>query len=216
MRAAFGTGVRAGALPGAVIGVVYFLANHDTDLPWLRIGSILAIYGPAVGILVATLIELFVLVFDRIARLGHRLHLVFNPIIAGGLGGAIAGIAPGIVAVVVFGGYHGPFAGTGLIAFGLISGSMMIAIPAARRARAARQRARDDRAIAAAAVIATLIVCAVAAVIAPMMVDAALARARTGVAATGPVIGTVSGLIAGGIAGIYIGLVITLGRVLRR
>jgi hypothetical protein len=224
MRAAVVTGVKAGLLPSASVSAIYFALHRDVPLPWVRLVSIVALYGPGIGVLLATFVETFVLVTDRIARLGFGLRLIANPVTAGGLGGMLAGIAPGAIGVVVFGSYHGPFVGTGLIVFGLISGSVMVAVPLAIRARRARRLelgaraggARNDRrVIAAATVIATLILCVVAAVIAPIIVGSAFAEAQSGVDESVAVIGAVAGAIAGGVVGIFIGLVIALGRSLR-
>jgi hypothetical protein len=213
--AAIRTGAKAGILPSAIVFAIYFLANRDAGLPWVRVASILALYGPGVGILLATFVEVLVLATDRIAQLGYGLRAIANPVIAGGLGGILAGIAPGAVGVVVFGAYHGPFVGTGLIAFGLIAGSVMIAVPLAIRARRARGAPSDTRVIAAATVIATLILCAVAAVIAPMIVGSAFEEARGPVEDYGGVVGAAAGAVGGGIVGIFIGIVIALGRSLR-
>jgi hypothetical protein len=205
-------GFRAGALPGAAVFAIYFLAHHELPMPWVRIASILAIYGPAVGVLLALSTDLLVALFDRIARAGYGLRVLANPVTAGGLAGALSGIVPGAIGVTVFGSYHGPFVGTGLIAFALIAGSMMVAVPLALRERRARFAHGHRRAVATAAVLATLILCAVASVLAPLIVNAAFAEVRGAVAEHGLAVGAVSGLIGGGIVGVYVGLVIALGR----
>lgn len=223
LGAAIRTGVRAGLVPAAEVFAIYFVSNHALAMPWVRIASLLAVYGPAVGVLLAVLTELFVMLFDRIARAGRGLVLVANPVTAGALGGTLAGIVPGAVGVTVFGSYTGPFVGTVLIAGALITGSMLVAVPLARRARRERwprrtgaPPARDDRVIAAAAVIATLILCAVAAVIAPIIVATAFAETVRGtLEETGPVVGAIAGAVGGGIVGLFVGLVIALGRSLR-
>jgi hypothetical protein len=213
--AACASGVVAGLLPSAIVLLVYFLRNADAPLPWIRVATILAVYGPGIGVLLAGFVELFVLATDRIARIGFGLVAVFNPVTAGGLGGMLAGIAPGAVGVVVFGSYHGPFVGTGLIAFGLIAGSVMVAVPAARRARRARGIADNRRVIAAATIGATLILCAVAAVVAPVIVGSAFDEARNSVDDYGGIIGAVAGALGGTVVGVFIGIVIALARVLR-
>jgi hypothetical protein len=223
LAAAVRIGVRAGLLPAAAVFAIYFLAHHALPMPWVRIASVLAIYGPAVGVLLAVLTELLVIGLDRVARAGHGLVAVANPVTAGALAGALAGVIPGAVGVTVFGSYTGPFVGTGLIAGALITGSMLVAVPLARRARRERwpllakaPDAREGRVIAAAAGIATLILCAVAAVIAPIIVHSAFARTLSGtLAETGPTVGAIAGAIGGGIVGIFVGLVIALGRSLR-
>ncbi|MEO8702886.1 MAG: hypothetical protein ABI867_22770 [Kofleriaceae bacterium] len=212
LRAAFVTGIKAGIVPSVIVFVAYFLLNRDAGLPWVRLGSILAIYGPAIGVLLATFVELFVFVTDRIAKLGFGLWLVANPVTAGGFAGALAGIAPGAVGVVVFGAYKGPFVGTGLIAFGLIAGSVMVAVPLAIRARRARGIPDDRAMIGVATVSATLILCAAAAVIAPIIVGSAFHEVRGAVDEFGGIVGAVAGAAGGMIVGVFIGLVIALGR----
>lgn len=220
LGAAVRIGARAGLLPAIAVFAIYFLAHHARPMPWVRIASVLAIYGPAVGVLLAVFTEVFVMLLDRVARAGPGLVVIANPVTAGALGGALAGVVPGAVGVTVFGAYTGPYAGTGLIAGALIAGSMLVAVPLARRARRARwprrPGARDHRVIAAAAAIATLILCAVAAVLAPVIVHSAFARTLGGsLAETGPIAGAIAGAIGGGVVGIFVGLVIAIGRSLR-
>lgn len=219
LGAAIRTGLIAGFLPSAGVGIVYFLQNNDMPMPWLKIASILAVYGPAVGILLAVLVETLVMIFDRIARLGFGLVAIANPVTAGALGGALAGIAPGAVGVTVFGAYHGPFVGTPSIACSLIAGAVMIAVPLARRARMARAPKADSnkRAIAMANILATLILCATAALLAPIIVDSAFREAQGAIDDYGgAIIGAVAGMLGGCVVGVYIGLVVAFGRVLHR
>lgn len=218
LAAAARAGVRAGLLPAAVVFALYFAAHRHLPLPWAKIASVLAAYGPAVGVSLAVLTELFVMLFDRAARGRRWLAPIANPVTAGALGGALAGIAPGAIGVTVFGSYRGPYAGTALIAGALIAGSMLVAVPLARRARRERwpHLAHDHRVIATAAALATLILCAVAAVIAPILVHDAFARTLHGtLAETGPTAGALCGAIGGAIVGLFAGLVIALGRSLR-
>jgi hypothetical protein len=211
LRAAFGTGAKAGILPTTIVFAIYFLAHRDdADLPWLRIASIAAVYGPLVGISLAVSVEALVMITERIARLGYGLGWVANPVSAGGLAGVISGLAPGAVGVLVFGSYHGPFLGTGLIAFSLISGAGLISVPLAIRARRARQAPDDFRVIAAASVVATLIVCAIALVAAPVIVQSAFAQAQGAVGEYGGIVGALAGASGGAVVGVYIGLVIAL------
>jgi hypothetical protein len=208
LGAAVRTGIVAGFVPAAGVGLVYFLLNRDQDLPWLKIASILVVYGPAVGVMLAVLVEALVMMFDRIARVGFGLVAIANPITAGALGGSLAGIAPGAVGVMVFGAYHGPFVGTPSIACALIAGSVMIAVPLARRARPPRVHAK--RALAAATAIATLILCGVAAIVAPMIVDGAFQEAQGALDDYGAIVGAVAGALGGCVVGLYIGLVIAV------
>jgi hypothetical protein len=221
LAAAVRTGVRAGLLPAAAVFAIYFVANRHLAMPWAKIASILAVYGPAVGVSLSVLAELLVMAFDRAARAHRGLAAIANPVTAGALAGALAGIVPGAVGVTVFGSFRGPFAGTGLIAGALIAGCMLVAVPIARRARRARwpglataaaTATRDRRALAAATAIATLILCAIAAVVAPLLVHGAFARTLGTLAETGPTVGAITGIICGGIVGVFVGLVIALGR----
>lgn len=212
IAAAFGNGVVAGLLPSTIVLVVYFLQHRDAPLPWLKIASILALYGPGVGVLLAVLCEALVMITDRIARAGYGLVALANPVVACALAGLLAGIAPGAIGVVVFGSYHGPFVGTGLIAFGLIGGAMLVALPLAARARRYRGAPRNARMIAMATLIATLTLCAVAAVVAPVIVGSAFAEARHSVEEHGALVGAVAGAAGGGVVGVFIGLVIAISR----
>lgn len=212
IRAAIGNGVLAGLIPSAIVLLVYFLDNRDAPLPWVRIASILAVYGSGIGVSLAVLVEVFTMITDRIARVGYGLQLIANPITASTLAGILAGIAPGAIGVIVFGSYHGPFVGTGLIAFGLIAGSTMVAIPAAIRARRARGVAANPGAIATSAVFATLILVAVAAVVAPVIVGGAFIEAQSNVEEHGGIVGAVAGALGGGVIGVFIGISITFGR----
>lgn len=202
----------AGLLPSAIVLAIYFYEHHDAPLPWVRIASILAVYGPGVGVLLAVFSEALVMTSDRVARPGYGLVAIFNPIVGCTIAGVFAGIAPGAIGVIVFGSYHGPFVGTGLIAFGLISGAMMVAVPLAMRARQVRGAPRNRIVIAASTVIATAILCGVAAVIAPAIVGGAFAEARSSVAEHGGIVGAVAGAIGGGVVGVFIGIVIVFGR----
>ncbi len=215
LAAAVGNGILAGLLPSAIVLAIYFFDHGEADLPWVRIASILALYGPAVGVLLAVCCEALTMVTDRIARAGFGLVALANPISACTLGGVLAGIAPGAVGVVVFGSYRGPFVGTGLIAFGLIGGAVLVAVPLAVRARRIREAPRNMLVIGAATVIATLILCAVAAVVAPVIVGSAFAEARNSVEEHGGLVGAVAGAVAGGVVGVFIGIVIAVGRSLR-
>jgi len=216
LAAAFGNGVVAGLLPSAIVLVVYFVQHRDADLPWIRIASILAIYGPAVGVLLAVACEALTMATDRIARAGFGLVAIANPVTACTLGGVLAGIAPGAIGVLVFGSYRGPFVGTGLIAFGLIAGAVLVALPLAARARQVRGAPRNRLVIGAATLIATAILCAVAAVVAPVIVGGAFAEARNGIDDYGGLVGGVAGALGGGVVGVFIGIVIAVGRSLAR
>lgn len=212
LTAAFGNGILAGLLPSAIVLAVYFFSHRDAPLPWMKIASILAVYGPGVGVLLAVFSEALLMLADRIARLGYGLVIVFNPIVACTLAGVLAGIAPGAIGVLVFGSYHGPFVGTGLIAFGLIGGAVMVAVPLAIRARHHRGAPRNTAVIAVATVIATLILCAVSAVVAPVIVGSAFAEARNSIDEYGGIVGGVAGAIGGGVCGVFIGIVIVFSR----
>jgi hypothetical protein len=89
----------------------------------------------------------------------------------------------------------------------------MVAVPVARRAR--RVKGDDPLAIAAATLIATLILCAAAVVVTPLLVDSSFDQIRGALEEDGPVVGAVAGAAAGAIVGLYIGIVVAIGRVLR-
>jgi hypothetical protein len=205
-------GIRAGLVPSAIVFLIYLVRNRDAPLPWATIGSLLAVYGPVIGVLLATLIELFVVGADAICRVWIGFVLIANPVTAGGLAGALAGIAPGAVGVMVFGSYHGPFVGTGLIAFGLVAGAVLVAAPLARRARRARGLRDNKRVIAAATLIAMVMLSGAAAVVAPVIVGTAFVEARGAMENHEGIVGAVSGALGGGVVGVFIGLVIVLGR----
>jgi len=213
--AAIRIGIRAGFVPMVIVFAAYYALNHEAPLPWLKIALLAAVYGPMVGVMLAVNVQVLVLIFDRVAALGHGMRFVANPIAAGGLGGVLAGILPGSIGVTVFGSYRGPFVGTVLIAFALISGSGLIAIPLARTARRARGAPDDPRAIRTAALVSTLILCALAVVIAPVIVDAAFRQVNGFVQEHGATVGAIAGAVGGGVVGIYVGLVIAIGRGIR-
>src|SRR5204863_9814940 len=113
------------------------------------------------------------------ARGQRALVVVAKPFTAGMLAGAIGGIVPGAVGVSGLGAYHSPFLGTLPIALALIGGTTILIVPLTLRARRARHpKARGDRwRVALATVIATVIVAALAVVVAPILVDVAFKRA---------------------------------------
>jgi hypothetical protein len=212
---AFSIGIKAGVVPSAIVFVIYFARNYYEPLPWVTVASLLAVYGPVVGILLATSVQMALIATDRIARVGYGLWLIANPITGGAFAGLVAGIAPGAVGVMVFGSYAGPFVGTGLIAFGMIGGCVMVAAPLAleaRRARCGRKSSNDVRVIAAATIVATLILCAVAAVVAPVIVGSAFAEARGAMENHTGLVGAVAGALGGCVVGTFIGITIALGR----
>lgn len=215
LGAAIRIGIRAGFWPTAIVFAAYYALNHATPLPWLKLALLAAVYGPMVGVMLAVNVQLLVLIFDRIAATGHGLRFVANPVTAGGLGGVLAGILPGSIGVTVFGSYRGPFVGTVLIAFALIAGSGLIAIPLARGARRGRGAPDDAAAIRTAALVSTLILCALAIVIAPVIVDTAFRQVNGFVQQYGATVGAIAGAVGGGVVGVYVGLVIAIGRRIR-
>ncbi len=215
LGAAVWTGIKAGTLPAAAVGAIYYLANRDQPMPWQRIALVLAAFGPITGVSLALAIEGLVMLCDAFAALWRPLGWIANPVTAGVVGGGLAGIGPGAIGVSVFGSYHGPFVGTGLLSAAVITGALMTAVPLARRARRLRWQRDNDRVIAFATLFATLILCAVAAVIAPVIVEVAFVEIRGAVEEFGVAVGAVVGAFGGAVAGFYIGLVIALGRSLR-
>ncbi len=214
LGAALRSGVRAGVGPGVFVFVAYYLAHRELDMPWLKIATVLALYAPGVGITLALTVEALVMVVEQIVARVRWLVPVANSVVAAGLAGAICGVLPGAIGVVVFGGYRGPFVGTALIATSLMSGALLVAVPAARRARrhTQKQTAHDTRAVVVATLVATLILGAVAAVIAPLLVDGAFVRVAGEIDRHGATVGAVVGAMGGTILGLYIGLVIALAR----
>jgi hypothetical protein len=209
LRAAAGSGLIAGVVPGLVVGAVYFAQHHDVDLPWIWLATMLAAYAPGSAVLLAVAIELMTMACDRLPG-----GAVFNPLTAGGVGGALGSIVPGAIGVATFGSYRGPFVGTALIAIGLVGSSLLIAVPAARRARQARKLPARTRSLVVAAVAATAIIAVVAAVIAPIIVATSFAQAHMIDAQGQPLVavGAAVGAVSGAIVGLYIGLVVALAR----
>lgn len=183
LAAATWSGVRGGLIPGAYAFAVYFLAHRDVAMPWLQIASVLALYAPGVATSLAILVELAVIAGDALRARVPWLGAIANAPLAVGLAGALAGIAPGAVGVVVFGGYRGPFAGTWLVASAL-----------------------------SAAAIATALLGAVALVVAPLLVAGAFAGVAGEVDRHGALVGGVVGALGGGVLGIYIGVTVALAR----
>ena len=213
LAAALRSGFLAGFLPGGLVFTLYYLAHRDLDMPWGKIALVLALYAPGVGITLAVAVEGLVMIAEAIVARVRWLVPIANSIVAAGIAGAICGILPGSIGVVVFGGYRGPFVGTTLIAVAQVGGALLVAVPSARRARRhSRGTTRNAGAVAAATLIATLVVGVVAAVVAPLLVT----RAFTGIAgeldAHGATVGAVIGAMGGAILGLYVGLVIALAR----
>lgn len=231
IKQAIRTGAIAGAVPGAITFIDYFVENRGLDLPWFTLGTEVMCIAIAAGMFLAGAVQAAILGFDRIARIHRALVVIANPIVAGMLAGAIGGILPGSVAVSVLGAYHSPFLGTVPIALALIGGTTILIVPLTLRARRARHpKARGDRArVAIATMVATLVVGALAAVIAPIMVDVAFNRASPGGPMAGWVyrsaelpptvtratIGAIGGSIGGLVLGLYVGIAVAIGRWLR-
>jgi hypothetical protein len=209
----WGACVRGGALaatvPALLVYGLYMALNYaDWDMPWFEIGTRVAVFAPFAGISLALFVELAIVAFDRIGRLFWPAKLVANPITAGTLAGALAGIAPGAIGVTVFGSYHGPFVGTASLACACIAGALLVVVPIARRCGA--------RALVLGFAFATLLLCAIATIVAPLVVDSAFAEIRDELRTNGPVVGASCGVIGGGIMGCYVGLVIAIGRAFGR
>lgn len=198
MGDAIKSGFRAGCFPGVMVMVVYFALHHDLDMPWLKIAGLMALYAPVVGISLAAAIELVVMLVE---------HWLVT-IVGAALAGAACGIAPGAFGVVVFGAYKGPFIGTSLIATSTIAGALLVALPAAMRARGDRRL----RPVVMATVIATVIIAVAATVVAPLLVDGAFVRVQGALDQHGLGVGGAVGALGGGILGMYVGLVVVLAR----
>jgi hypothetical protein len=212
IKQAIRTGAIAGALPGAIVFVAYFVSNHALPLPWVTLGTQVLCIATACGMVLAGAVQACVLGFDRIARIHPVLVAIANPIVAGALAGAVGGILPGAIGVSVLGSYHGPFLGTVPIACALIGGTTILIVPLTLRARRARHpKAKGDRwRVAAATGIATVII-----------VDVGFAWARpaspVGFGYIEPpvskaMIGAFGGGIGGMVLGIYVGIAMAIGR----
>jgi hypothetical protein len=205
-RACVKSGAIAGFVPAALVFAVYVFEAWEWGMPWLRIASVVAVFAPIAGVLLAGCVEVMVMWSDRVARAWWPLRVIANPLMAGLVGGVVAGIGPGAVGVPVFGSYSGPFLGTPELACACIGAAALVVVPAARRSGVRR--------IAVALGLATVIAAAMAAVVTPVVVDEAFAQIGDGLQSQGAMIGAVCGAIAGGFLGLYVGLVIVLGRVL--
>jgi hypothetical protein len=215
------TGAVAGGIPAVFVFAVYFAQHHAFPLPWARLALTMALYGPLVGVLIAVLVRIAVNLFDWIARVGYGTGWIANPVSAGTLAGAIAGIVPGAIGVSVFGGYNAPFAGTALICAAFIIGSVLVAVPFARKP-ASNTKRPDAGIITAAVVMATIVPCVGAAIIAPMVTanafatiysESSLHESLTNHRAA---VGAVAGAIGCSLLGLHIGLVLTFTRMFRR
>lgn len=201
-------GAIAGFVPAAIVFVVYMIEAWEWGMPWLRIASVVAVFAPIAGLLLAGCVEVMVMWLDRVGRAWWPLRVVANPLMAGLVGGVIAGIGPGAVGVPVFGSYSGPFLGTAELACACIAAAALVVTPIARRSGVAGRR------LVVAVVLATVIAGGMAAVVAPVVVDAAFVEIGDALQTQGAMIGAGCGAIGGGFLGLYVGLVIVLGRVI--
>jgi len=231
IKQAIRTGAIAGAVPGAITFIDYFVENRGLALPWVTLATEVMCIAIGSGMVLAGMVQAAILLFDRIARIHRALIVVANPILAGMLAGAIGGVVPGAIAVSILGAYHSPFLGTVPIALALIGGTTILIVPLTLRARRARHpKARGDRwRVAVATGVATLVAAALAVVIAPILVHVAFDRASGGdqsvawgyrspelpPTVTRATIGAIGGSIGGMVLGLYVGVAVAIGRALR-
>jgi hypothetical protein len=198
-------GAIAGFVPATILYTVYVAVAWSFALPWLQIGSVLAVFAPLAGMMLALFVEGLVVATDRIARAWWPLRLVANPLVAGVVGGALAGIGPGAVGVTVFGSYEGPFVGTAPLAGACIASGLLVVWPIAKRCGCARP--------GMAIFLATIVLCAAAGMIAPVVVHMAFTEIGSELKTHGPLVGAACGIVGGGTMGLYVGLVIVMGRI---
>ncbi len=198
------SGAIAGVLPTATAFTLYYARWRELALPWFEIGTIAVFYGLGCGAFMAMLIELAVMAFTRIGRIAAPLRIAFNPIVAATIMASLASILPGAIGVGVFAGYHGPPVSTPLLVAGCAALSMLLAVPLARRERAARGKPPRKRLRALIVVGGAIPPLSLAALIAPPLV-ATLSRSTPTLG--GYMVGAEAGLIAGAIEGLYIGVV---------
>lgn len=197
-------GAIAGFVPAAILYAIYVAVAWDFALPWLQIGSMLAVFAPLAGMMLAVFVEGLVVATDRMRRAWWPLGLAANPLVAGVVGGALAGIAPGAVGVTVFGAYEGPFVGTAPLAAACITSALLVVWPIAKRCGAARP--------GMAIFLATIVLCAAAGMIAPVVVHVAFTEIGNELKTHGPLVGAGVGIVGGGTLGLYVGLVVVMGR----
>jgi hypothetical protein len=197
-------GAIAGVVPTAILFVIYIVEAWYWHLPWLRIASVLAIYAPVTGVLLAVCVEVSIVAMDRVGSAWWPTRVLANPLIAGTVGGVIAGIFPGAFGVPVFGSYSGPFIGTAPLCCACIAAAALVVTPIARRSGVRR--------VALAMLLATPIACVLAAIVAPVIVETAFVQVNSTLDRDGPFIGAACGAIGGAFLGLYVGLVVVLGR----
>ncbi len=200
-------GIIAGLVPAMILFGIYVIEAWEWGLPWLRIASVVAVYAPISGVLLAVCVELPIVWLDRVGAAWWPLRIVANPLAAGVIGGAFAGIAPGAFGVPVFGSYAAPFVGTAPLCCACIAAAALVILPIARRCGVAAIPASPCM-LATPISIARL----AAAVLAPIVVDTAFVQVNNTLDQDGPIIGAACGAIGGAFLGLYVGLVVVLGR----
>lgn len=213
-RGTLAIGLRAGLLPSLAVLVIYYAQHAGAPVPWARLATFGLAYGTMVGLLLTFGVDLLGTLFDRIARAGVGLGALFNPVSAGAVGGALAGVLPGLIATTSFHDIRGPFMGVPLIASSLIAGSLLAAVPLAGRAhRERRPGAPPPRLrLLIATVAATAIAGLAWAIASPVLITYAYAEAYGTVSPAGATAGMLAGAAGGGALGMYAGIVVALGR----
>lgn len=197
-------GAWSGLVAGLVAGVPYYFAVRDAeDLPWADLAPRFftfavvtgAIYGAGAALGVHTLA----------AALHARREGALVAFVGASLGAALAGALPGAVGAAYFGSLPYPFVGATTLAVAPFVG----AAPLCARLTAATREGEDrDPRSGMAAVVATVLVCIVGALLVAVVDDATMLGAfRSGVAATAGRADSVVGLaIVGAIAGALLGI----------
>lgn len=214
VRGTLAIGLRAGLVPSLAVLLIYYAQHASAPVPWARLATFGLAYGTMVGLLLTFGVDLVGTLFDRIARAGHGLVVLFNPVTAGGVGGALAGVLPGLIATTSFHDIRGPFMGVPLIAGSLITGSLLAAVPLARRAHRERHAAAATPwlRLLIATVVATAIAGLAWAICSPMLVAYAYAEAYGTVSPAGATAGMLAGAAGGAALGLYAGIVVAVGR----
>jgi hypothetical protein len=213
-RGTLAIGLRAGLVPSLAVLLIYYAMHHDAPVRWARLATFGLAYGTMVGLLLTFGVDLVSALFDRVARAGRWLAALCNPVTAGGIGGALAGVLPGLIATTSFHDIRGPFMGVPLIAGSLIAGSLLAAVPLAGRAH--RERRPGGPTPRLRLLVATVVATAIAglawAIFSPILVAYAYAEAYGTVSPAGATAGMLAGSAGGAALGLYVGIVVAVGR----
>lgn len=199
----------------------YASANHHLPIPWLRTGILSVLTGLVTGAALGGGVQLLVGASQRVRGIAR---VIANPATAGALGGALASVLGGVMAVVVFGANRGPYVGT------LESAAMLIAACASLATLLTADAMRGGgipriadlgpalvRVLIAAAIVSALAVAAAVAIVPSVFEIGVFWTARAAIAAHGQVtVGVIVGVLVGAVFGMHLGLSIWLGTRARR